>query len=474
MGRILTQEIPGTECIGDSLQLRINPNFLKLDEAVQTLSSTSVIPSNTSTVGLTLNTTNRQLSASIINSSVTNEKIAFDGGALGFRNFAINGNFDIWQRRTSYTGNVRTPISYPAADRWISYISIPADNNPNGTYTVSRRDSNATELASFNSRYYMRQQLNITSYGNATPSNYSGGMDGPLAIQNIENAANILGKTVTLSFWARASQPTKLLSESQIHSSASAMWTPTINKIIDITTTWQRYTHTYTMPTFQQVFNAAYNPNNVNVANPQYIPLGNNLPPLHTWVWQIDIKSFWSLGSHIRHGNHANRPQFPGEALTIAQLQALNNAADAMKNGGWYDIAQVQIELGNTATAFEHKPMGTELALCQRYYCKTYGQNTTPGTATYDGCVVTHTDEPTSPTIHNIGWSFPVSMRATPSVAVYAPQSGAINNVTRDSSNWPVASIQVNENRISWVNLAQNSPTAYRFWFAQYTADAEL
>jgi hypothetical protein len=145
-----------------------------------------------------------------------------------------------------------------------------------------------------------------------------------------------------------------------------------------------------------------------------------------------------------------------------------------MRNGGWYDIAQAQFEIGDTATAYEYRPPGMELLLCQRYYCKTYDQNTTPGTATYSGSVASHTDEPTSPTIHTIGWSFPITMRATPTVTVYSPETGAINNVTRNTGNWPVATVQANQERISWVNLAQNSATAFRFWYAHYTAEAEI
>jgi hypothetical protein len=34
------------------------------------------------------------------------------------------------------------------------------------------------------------------------------------------------------------------------------------------------------------------------------------------------------------------------------------------------DIAQVQVESGSVSTPFEHRPIGTELALCQRYYQK--------------------------------------------------------------------------------------------------------
>jgi hypothetical protein len=41
------------------------------------------------------------------------------------------------------------------------------------------------------------------------------------------------------------------------------------------------------------------------------------------------------------------------------------------QQSGTFDIAQVQVEAGPVATPFERRPIGTELALCQRYYCET-------------------------------------------------------------------------------------------------------
>ena len=56
-------------------------------------------------------------------------------------------------------------------------------------------------------------------------------------------------------------------------------------------------------------------------------------------------------------------------------------ADDAVK------ITGVQLEAGSTATDFERRPIGTELALCQRYYSKSYEDGTAPGSATTLGLV---------------------------------------------------------------------------------------
>jgi hypothetical protein len=413
---------------------------------------------------------------------VPNRMIAFDGGNFAFRNNVINGNFDIWQRRTTYTGNIIAPIIYPAADRWRVYAGVPSTNNPVGTYTVARRGSLAVELQRFQANYYQRLTTNITTFGTTEMNRYYGNASITPGIQNIENAVDILGKTMTVSFWARASTANcKLLSESQIFSNNSSsgtdFWTPTICKVLTVGTAWQKFTHTYTMPTYGTVVATAYNPSGKNVETPTYTPIGSsNMPPLKDWLYQVDFKTMWSRGSNNQHGNHPNRPAGYPDPLSESDFQALLTSAEARKDGGWIDIAQVQLEEGSSATPFEQRPIGTELALCQRYYCKTYDLNTPPGTAgTGQGAIWAHTDEPTSPTIHNIGWSFPVSMRVRPECTAYSPGTGAIDRVyTNTDGDLPVASIAKNTNRISYVNLDPSLPREFRQFAVHYTADAEI
>jgi len=78
------------------------------------------------------------------------------------------------------------------------------------------------------------------------------------------------------------------------------------------------------------------------------------------------------------------------------------------------EFSGLQLELGDTATDFEHRSFGEELALCQRYYENNY----------WGGYPEAANDD-----THNAyGWegtrSFKVAKRAAPSITGYAPWSG--------------------------------------------------
>jgi hypothetical protein len=88
------------------------------------------------------------------------------------------------------------------------------------------------------------------------------------------------------------------------------------------------------------------------------------------------------------------------------------------------DVARVQLERASVPSAFEARPYSIELALCRRYYEKSYEPDTVPGTASITGQTMGN-----GTTAAAIQERFATSKRARPTVTYYSPQSGDINRV---------------------------------------------
>jgi len=127
-------------------------------------------------------------------------------------------------------------------------------------------------------------------------------------------------------------------------------------------------------------------------------------------------------------------------------------------------ITGIQLEVGETATDFEHRGYGEELALCQRYYHQIYPMN--------GGNFFTATGFNQN---EAAGFnSFPVTMRANPSVTLYG-WGNSSGNVHRLGSG-DIASITVgvkDVNGITQVNRSGVFDSGAMYGFA-YKADAEL
>lgn len=100
-------------------------------------------------------------------------------------------------------------------------------------------------------------------------------------------------------------------------------------------------------------------------------------------------------------------------------------ASISVSAGDYIEIAQFQLELGSVATPFEYRPYGTELALCQRYYCHSFKM----GQAVAHGAPEPHVRNLLAYS-SNLSYSdsiaFPVPMRAAPSMVVYSPDASPI------------------------------------------------
>ncbi len=103
----------------------------------------------------------------------------------------------------------------------------------------------------------------------------------------------------------------------------------------------------------------------------------------------------------------------------------------ANTSGATFYITGVQLEKGSTATSFDYRPYGTELALCQRYYTKFISLG-----ASYAGIGVGVAESSTS---SSIIVKYPVTMRAAPTAGQSSTcfyDGSAIRPVTSLSTNY--------------------------------------
>ena len=265
-----------------------------------------------------------------------------------FRNRIINGNFDIWQRGTSQTSN-----GYGSADRWRSFASGSTLTASQQSFTLGQTDVPG------NPKYYFRYVV----------SSVSGSGNSGRLMQRIEDVSSLAGQTVTLSFWAKADSNKNIATEFLQNFGSGGSPSATVTTIgvttHNLTTSWQKFTATFSIPS---ISGKTIGSNN------------NDYSRLSFW---FDAGSDWNSRTN-----------------SLGQ------------QSGTFDIAQIQLEEGTVPTPFEHRPYGTELALCQRY-CVVWKDNSHIGTGTAYNA-----------TSMNITVPVPVPMRATPSPSKTTAPSG--------------------------------------------------
>ena len=153
------------------------------------------------------------------------------------------------------------------------------------------------------------------------------------------------------------------------------------------------------------------------------------------------------------------------------------NVANGMTlaNGNTLVFSNVQLEAGSVATPFERRQIGTELALCQRYFETSYNLGTAPGTATATGMGMGYVSGPTGFNAGGIYFQFKVSKRTTPTMVSYSYASGAPGYIRDAVNNVDVsASWSINGASGAFVQGLMSASSNYVNFQGQYTASAEL
>jgi hypothetical protein len=151
-------------------------------------------------------------------------------------NKIINGDFGVWQRGTTFTSGFGGGYN---VDRWKSYTDTAG-----ATITVSRESLN-NAIAGLNTPYFW--QWNQTVAGSGGTVNYI-----TQAIENVETLAN---QNVVLSFYMKANTTTAIQTPVVVQrfgSGGSGAVTVTLTPVgtnpANITTAWQRFAFTATVP----------------------------------------------------------------------------------------------------------------------------------------------------------------------------------------------------------------------------------
>ena len=134
-------------------------------------------------------------------------------------------------------------------------------------------------------------------------------------------------------------------------------------------------------------------------------------------------------------------------------------------NATWY-ITGVQLELGDTATPFEHRSYGDELARCQRYFEKSHSEGIFGGSTNRDGLVLV-TDGGGFGAMN--GFRFTVAKRASPTMTGYN-EAGTSGQWTYPGGSGAVTFGEVGTTGVRYMLVSGASSAANGHFYA----DAEL
>jgi hypothetical protein len=136
-------------------------------------------------------------------------------------------------------------------------------------------------------------------------------------------------------------------------------------------------------------------------------------------------------------------------------------------------LGKVQLEEGSSSTGFHLRSYADELALCQRYYEKSYEISTAPGTATDTGAHFFRA--PTTNTNQYPEAGFKQTKRSTPTVTIYNPVTGGAGagyNLSVSASR-ALTAAALSSRSIAQVNFGV-APAAGDAIYFHWTAEAEL
>lgn len=313
------------------------------------------------------------------------------------KNAIINGAFDVWQRGTSFSSVANGAYS---ADRWRYGLAGTA------VHTLSR-STDAPTVAQAGRLFNYSLLVDCTTVDAAIAAG-----DFTIIGQRIEgyNWLALAQRATNLSFWVKATK--------------TGIYCASLTNDVD-----RSFVREYTI-------SAA---DTWEFKNLQF----DASPSAGTWNFTsgVGVHAVFAIAAgstfQTAAGSWASAGPFYATSNQV-------NGADSTAND--FRLAGVQLEVGSSASDFEQRYFQDEIALCQRYYAKTFAYDVAPvqnvgsvtGTLQVSGNIAN---------IDQDHWWFPVTMRSSaPTLTTYNP--AANNALWRDTTNAAdraVNSSQLNE-----------------------------
>lgn len=170
----------------------------------------------------------------------------------------------------------------------------------------------------------------------------------------------------------------------------------------------------------------------------------------------------------------------PSNALFVGVNFIVNWTGTAGAND-WFELENVQLEIGSIVTPFEFEPYETTLRKCMRYYEKSYRQDITPGTNQSSFPTIVQEVPFITGFTQTDGWGlarilFTVPKRTGPTVTLFN-ESGTINTATQiigtTSSTLTNPIIMGNDKGFMFQGGVAAGGSAVKIVY-HYTASAEL
>jgi hypothetical protein len=328
--------------------------------------------------------------------------------ALSNRNLIINGAMQVAQRGTSETG--LTNQTYNTVDRFFCNISA--------TSCVRTEEQSTDAPDGFSNSL----KLSVTTVSTATTYGiFEHRIEGQ-NLQHLNWSSSSSGKSLTASFYIKSSETGTMVFGAFTTAGSNRSFAKTFT--YNTANTWQRV-----------VINIPNDTGGAALAN-------DNTVQFRTWII-FDAGGDWATGT-----------QQDGWASYDQANMAVDVDTDILSTlNATVQVTGVQLEVGETATPFEHRSYGDELARCQRYYYQ-IGDSSTHTLAIitkgYDGK-------------STVPWHHPQSMRASPTMTTL----GSDNSSTGTTISY--VSIDENGCRQQAYQASDNTFIVYSF-----KADAEL